>query len=411
MSKLQSSSGARSLDKREGLFVNPLSVANLDEPLPRATWVLYLLIATVAVAITWACFAQVDEVTRSEGRIVPDGKEQIIASLESGVLAELFVKEGQEVEAGQALARLDPTRFEAQENEGQVKRLSLQVAIARLTAEANGRALKFPNELVAQPAAKALIDNETDVYESRQRVLVEAVASLDRSIGLTNKELRMSQDMAKQGLMSDVEVMRLVRAVNELQQQRSERISRARQEASAELARNQNELAMLDEQMVVRKDVLTRTLLRSPVHGLVKNIRSNTVGGVITTGAPLMEIVPLGSKVLIEAKIKPKDIGFVRVGQTAEIKLNGYDYNVNGGLEGKIEYISPDSLGDVERGADSGYYRALIRSEKSTLRDKGKPLPVIPGMSATVDIRTGARSVMSYLLRPMMKSREALQER
>ena len=194
-------------------------------------------------------------------------------------------------------------------------------------------------------------------------------------------------------------------------QQRSERISRFRQEASGELVRIQNELAQLDEQMVVRQDAMQRTVLKSPVHGVVKNIRVNTVGGVITTGAPIMEISPIGPRIRVEARIKPKDIGFIRVGQTAQIKLAGYDFNVYGGLEGKIEYISPDAMGETDKSNDGAYYRAVVSADRNNTHFKGKPLPVIPGMQATVEIRTGDRSVLSFLLRPMMKSREALRER
>ena len=194
--------------------------------------------------------------------------------------------------------------------------------------------------------------------------------------------------------------------------QNQERVNRFRQEASTDLVRVQTEMAQVDEQMSGRADVLRRTVLTSPVHGLVKNIRSGTLGGVIAPGAPVMEIVPLGSRVLIEARIKPADIGFVRVGQTAEIKLSAYDYTTYGGLKGKIEYISPDALGDTERGTagDASYYRAMLRAERSTLQARGKPLPVMPGMTGSVEVRTGERSVLNFLLRPMLKSKEAFRE-
>ena len=172
--------------------------------------------------------------------------------------------------------------------------------------------------------------------------------------------------------------------------------------------------AQMDEQMVVRQDTLKHTVLKSPVRGLVKNIKANTVGGVVSSGSPIMEIVPLGPRVLIEARIKPRDIGFVQVGQHAVVKLAGYDFNVHGGLEGKVEYISPDALGDTEKGESGAYYRAVVAAERNNMRHpqlRGEPLPIIPGMTAQVEIRTGERSVLSYLLRPMLKSREALRER
>jgi adhesin transport system membrane fusion protein len=207
--------------------------------------------------------------------------------------------------------------------------------------------------------------------------------------------------------------MRLRRQVNDLKLQNQERINRFRQEASTDLVRVRGELAQLEEQQVVRDDQLRRTVLKSPVRGLVKNIRVMTVGGVVAGGAPIMEIVPLGPRVLIEARVKPADIGFIRVGQTAEIKLSAYEYNIYGGLRGKVEYISPDALGDPERNgnADSTYYRAFIRAESSSLKAHGEPLPILPGMTGVVEVNTQERTVMSFLLQPMLKSREAFRER
>ncbi|OYU27043.1 MAG: secretion protein HlyD [Burkholderiales bacterium PBB2] len=390
-------------------FLSSLAAAHIDEPLPRVTWALYLLLAALVIAIIWAGLTQVDQLSRSDGVVVPDGREQVIASMEIGILRELMVREGEEVQEGQILAKLDPTRVEAQQNEGNVKRLASKATVARLTAEANNQPLNFPEELKAVPA---IVAAETGAYQARQRLLSEAVASLERSIGMLARELKISQDMAAKGLMSNVEVMHLSRQINELQQQRSERISRFRQEASSELVKLQNDLAMQDEQMVVREDAIKRTVLTSPVHGLVKNIRANTVGGVITTGAPIMEIVPLTDEVLIETRIKPAEVGYLRVGQRAKVKLQGFDYNIFGGLEGRVEYISPDALGESDKAGGAGrYYRALVRSERSTLRYKGEAVQVIPGMSATVEIKTGERSVLSFLLRPMLKAREAMSER
>jgi adhesin transport system membrane fusion protein len=172
-------------------------------------------------------------------------------------------------------------------------------------------------------------------------------------------------------------------------------------------------MAMIDEQIAGRADVLRRTVLTSPVHGLVKNIRASTVGGVIQPGAAIMEIVPIGQRVLIEARIKPSDIGFIRVGQTAEVRLSAYDYATYGALKAKIDYISPDALGDPERstaGNETTYYRALLYADRNELRAKGEPLPVLPGMNGSVEVRTGERSVLGYLLRPMLKSKEAFTE-
>jgi len=396
------------LTKEEGAFVSALHAAHIDEPLPRATWALYLLCIVVTVAIAWSALAKVDEITRSDGRIVPDGREQVIASLDAGILRELKVREGQEVQAGQELADLDPTRVEAQQNEGQAKLLALKAAAARLDAEANGRpTIRWPQDV--DPKAR-YAQGEAESFEARKHLLEESVAAINRSLGMITKELNLAQEMSRSGLMSDVEVMRLNRQVNEIQQQRAERISRYRQEASQELVRVQSEMAQMDEQMVVRQDALTRTVLKSPVHGVVKSIKAGTVGGVIASGAPILEISPIGPKVLVEARIKPRDIGFIRLGQTAEIKLAGYDFNTYGGLEGKVTYMSPDAVTEGDKTGE-GHYRVIVTAERNNLKYKGEKLPVIPGMTSQVEIKTGERSVLSYLLRPMMKSQEALRER
>ncbi|WP_374659965.1 HlyD family type I secretion periplasmic adaptor subunit [Inhella sp.] len=390
-------------------FLSAIAAAQVDEKLPKATWALYLMLAFVVCFVAWAAWADVDEITRAEGRIVPDGRDQVIASLEPGLLGELMVREGQQVAKGQALVRLDPTRMEAAQNEGELKRFSLTATAARLRAEANSSPLRFPDEL---KDAKALKAAETEAFDSRRRLLEDSLAGLSRSQSLVQRELDMARRMSAQGLMSDVEVMRLTRQVSELQQQRTERVNRFRQEAASELVKVQNDLAMLQEQLVVREDQLQRTVLTSPVDGVVKSIKINTLGGVVSSGAAIMEIAPMGGRLLVEARVKPRDVGFVVVGQKAEVKLAGYDYNVYGGLTGRVEFISPDAFGDTEKGGDFTYYRTLVVSEKNTLKPRqGQPLPLIPGMAASVDIKTGQRSVLSYLLRPMLKSREALRER
>lgn len=398
------------LARSDANYLADLRAAHLVESTPHINLALYLMLLIVVVAIAWAALTRVDVITRADGRIVPDGREQVIASLEGGILRELYVREGMQVNEGQELAQIDPTRYEAQQNETQGKRLALKATMARLVAESGGRELSFPKDVMALGTN---VEVETESFQARRRLLQESVSSNQRSIELLKRELAVSEAMSAKGLMSEVEVMRLRRQVNDLQLQSQERVNRFRQEAASELVRVQTELAQIEEQMAGRADVLRRTVLTSPVRGLVKNIRSVTVGGVIAPGGPMMEIVPLGPRVLIEARIKPSEIGFVRVGQTATIKLLAYDFTTYGGLTGRIEYISPDALGDVDRAASAEagtYYRAMIRAEPSKLQARGKPLPVIPGMTASVEVRTGERSVLNFLLRPMMKSKEAFRE-
>ncbi len=405
-----STTAGPALRRGDAQYLSPSQAAYELEPARGAIWSIYLMLAALVVGLTWAAFAQVDMITRTDARVIPEGREQVIASLEGGILRELKVREGEAVVAGQPLALMDPTRVEAQQGESRAKRLSLLATVARLQAEATGRPLKFMPELAAVPL---VVQGETDSYSARQRALNDAVGINSRNQRLLERELGMAESMSAKGLMSDVEVMRLRRQVNDMNMQTQERINRFRQDASAELVRVQTELTMMGEQQVVRDDMIKRTVLTSPVRGMVKNIRMNTLGGVVAGGAPVMEIVPLGDLVLVELRIKPADIGFIKLEQSVEIKLTAYDYAVYGSLRGKVMTMSPDALGDSERnaGAEGTWYRALVRADPSTLKAGGKPLTVLPGMVGTAEISTGRRSVLSFLVRPMMKAQEAFTER
>ena len=390
-------------------FVSPVAAAQLLEPAHAANAALYLMLAAVVSALTWACLVEVDMVTRAEARVVPDGREQLISSLEGGILRELRVREGEQVAVGQPLALLDPTRFESMQNEGRARRISLLAAVARLQAEALGKPLAFPAEVLG---ARALVQGETESYQARARALNEAVEINRRSQRLLERELAMAEGMAGKGLMSEVEVMRVRRQVNDLQQGTQERVNRFRQDASAELVRLRTELSVIDEQLAGRDDVLRRTVLTSPVRGLVKAIRANTIGGVIAPGAPVIEIVPLGERVLIEARVKPSDIGFIAVGQKVEVKLSAYEATVYGTLKGRVQAISPDAMGgDADHPANATWYRTTVLAERGSLKAGGQPLAVIPGMTGSAEINTGQRSVLSFLLRPMLKAKEAFRER
>jgi adhesin transport system membrane fusion protein len=392
------------------LFLSGVKEARMTEATPRANWSIYLMVVCVVTAASWAGMAHVDQITRADAKVVPDGREQVISSLEGGILRLLSVREGMAVEKGQVLMHLDPTRVEAAQNEGQAKQLALKATIARLTSEANGRPLRFPPEV---EAVQSLVEGERDAYAARRQSLDEAVSVNRRNLGLLERELGMSEKLASKGLLSDVEVMRLRRQANDLLLQIQDRVNRFRQEASSELVRVQTEQAQLQEQMVIKQDVLTRTVLKSPIKGVVKNIRMATVGGVVQAGAPIMEIAPVGAQLLIEARVKPADIGFVHVGLPVQVKLSAYDYYTYGGLQGHIEYISPDAMTDDGRaaGQDNSYYRAVIRTNASTLKSAGKPLAVIPGMTASVEIRTGEQTVLHYVFKPMLRYTEAFTER
>ena len=392
-------------------YMSSVRAAQIVEGTPRVAWILYLIAGVLVSALSWASLARVDEVTHADARVVPDGHEQVLASLEGGILRELFVREGMEVEEGQDLAELDPTRFEAQQAEGETKRIALEASVARLMAESTGRPLVFPPEVLAASGVAAA---EQASYLARKRALDDAVSSNERGVGMMRRELGVSEAMSARGLLSEMDVLHLRRQINEMSLQSADRINRFRQDASAELTKQQTDLAQIEEQQAGRRDVLRRTVIKSPVHGLVKNIRSNTLGGVVSPGAPIMEIVPLGKKTLIEARVKPGEIGFLQVGQTAKIKLASYDATIYGTLEGVIDSISPDAIGDPDRAVgstDPTYYRVMLHVDRNALREKGKPLPILPGMTGSAEVRIGERSVLNFLLRPMVKSKEAFRER
>ena len=395
----------------DAAFMSGVRAAQVVEAAPQVTWVLYLIAAALASALSWASLARVDEVTKADARVVPEGREQVIASLEGGILRDLFVKEGEQVEAGQDLAELDPTRFKAQQAEGETKRIALKASIARLTAESTGRPLVFPPEV---QATSEVAQSERDSYTARKRANDDAAGSNQRGMDMLRRELAMSEAMAAKGLLSEVEVLHLRRQINEMSLQTEDRQNRFRQDASTELSKLRTDLAALEEQQAGRQDVLERTRIKSPVRGIVKNIRSNTVGGVVGGGAPIMEIVPIGKQTLIEAHVKPGEIGFLQVGQSAKVKLSAYDFALYGSIDGKIESIGPDALGDPDRAVgstDPTYYRVMLRVDTNTLHEKGKTLPLLPGMTGTVEVRIGERSVLNFLLRPMLKSKEAFRER
>ena len=408
----KTSSTAAELQARDMPFVSAVAGAQVVEPAPAAMWAVYLMLGAVIAALAWSAVATVDVVTKANARVVPDGRDQIIASLEGGILRELLVREGQQVTVGQALALLDPTRVEAQQAEGQAKRLALKGTLARLQAEASGKALNF-----SEPLPDPIVQGETASFDARQTALNDAVETNRRSIGLLNRELEMAVALSSKGLMSDVEVMRVRRQVNELNLQTHERINRFRQEASSELVRVSTELSLMEEQMVVRDDVLRRSTLVSPVKGVVKLIRINTLGGVVPAGAPIMELVPVGDHLIVEARVRPADIGFVKVGQAVEIKLSAYDYTLYGSLKGVVQSISPDALGDPDRASvpEGTWYRALVRAEGGDLhpqmQKEGKGMSILPGMTGTVEIRTGQRTVLGFLFRPLLKTTEAFRER
>ncbi len=375
-------------------------------------WLLAALVALLGSLIAWAALTTVEEITLGEGRIIPSSREQVIQSLEGGIVAELFVREGAIVAAGQPLVRIDPTRARSSLMEGVSKSLALKATQARLRAESRGGGIVFPPEVLAVPQ---LVRSETDTFNAKRSAVDESVAGLRRSIALANSELQMLEPLAARGLVAETEVLRLRRSINELQVQITDKQTKLRAESANELVKVESELAQTSETLTAREDILRRTTITAPVRGTVKNVRFNTVGGVVQPAQDIMEIVPLEDQLLVEARIRPADVAFLRPGLESTVKITAYDYAIYGGLKGKIELISPDTLKDEEakgqKGADEKFYRVVIRTSKAELVAGGKAMPIIPGMIAIVEIKTGEKSVLSYLVKPLNKAREALRER
>jgi adhesin transport system membrane fusion protein len=369
---------------------------------------LALMGATLVAGLVWAGFSRVEEITKGEARIIPSSREQVIQSLEGGIMQELRVREGDVVEAGQALLRIDPTKADASFNEGRSKEITLRATIARLEAESRGTPLAFPPEVASD---REIVRNETQAYLARRQALESSTATLKRSKALLEREIAMTQPMVERGLVAEVELLRMQRQFNELDLQVNERNNKYRAEAAAELSRSEGELAQVTGLLAARKDQLDRTVIRAPLRGTVKNVRVNTIGGVIQPGQDIMEIVPLEEQLLVEAKIAPREVAFLRPGLPAKVKLTAYDYTVYGALDGVVELISPDTLREERKSDEASYYRVLVRTTKSALSVGGRDLPIIPGMTATVEVRTGEKSVLDYLLKPVLRSREALRER
>ena len=379
-----------------------------DVGLTRSGRVVLFILAGLALFLLWAWFADLDEVSTGTGRVVPTMREQVIQSLEGGILADLKVRQDDIVEPGQILARFDPTLTESNVDETAAKYRAALASAARLTAEVNGSSLKFPEELNGYPD---LVASETRLYHSRRDSLSQSSRWLQEALTQTRAELDISQSLLSEGAASNVEVLRLRQKVADLELRKADLQTQYMVTAREELAKANADIETLSATIKGRSDSLSRLVLRSPVRGIVKNIEVSTVGGVIPPGGQLMEIIPLDDQLLIEARMSPRDIAFIHPGQRATVKITAYDYAIYGGLDGEVSSISPDTIQDeVKR--DEYYYRVFVRTRSNALVNKnGKRFPIVPGMVATVDVHTGSKTVLQYLLKPLNRAREALRER
>ena len=364
----------------------------------------FLLLA----GLIWAWFGVLDEVSTGTGKVIPSSRDQVLSSLEGGILAELNVHEGDRVQAGEIVAKLDPTRSVSSVGESAARYRAALAASVRLYAEVNDRPLRFPEELKAFPD---LIASETRLYNTRRAQLKDASAQIEQSLGLANRELAITQRLAKTGAASSVEVLRLQRDKSDLELKLTDMRSQYYVQAREDLAKASAEADSLAQTVKGREDTVSRLTLRSPMRGVVKNIKVTTVGGVIPPNGELMNIVPLDDRLLIEARLSPRDIAFIHPGQKALVKISAYDYAIYGGLRGVVESISPDTIQDEVK-PEIYYYRVFIRTDTDYVQNKaGRRFSISPGMVSTVDIKTGEKTVMDYLIKPFNRAKEALRER
>jgi len=438
-------------DKQPAPFTtNEVNKALLDDA-PRVVRVtLWAIFAFFIAMILWASLASIDEVTRGEGRAIPSSRLQKVQNLEGGIVAEVFVHEGEVVKAGTPLLRLDDTQFRSNAGETQADRLALQERIQRLTAQLNDAStLTLAPEIVQQ--APDIANGEMELFASVNKRIQSELAGLNeqlvqkkqelldfqgkasqyrRSLGLQQQEVSMSEPLVAKGAISKVEVLRLRRgvvetqgqldsvtlaipraeaAIKEIESKVSETRGRYRSEALGQLNEARTDLSKIEASGKAITDRVNRTLVTSPVRGVVQQLLVNTIGGVIQPGNDLVEIVPLDDKLLVEAKIRPQDIAFLRPGQEATVKFTAYDYTIYGGLKGTLEQISPDTVTDKD---GKSFYIIRLRTDKNHLGTDEKPLLIIPGMVASVDIITGKKTVMAYLLKPILRAKaEAFRER
>jgi adhesin transport system membrane fusion protein len=379
-----------------------------EPPLPKSSIIIWIIGIGLLVLLSWAWLFKLEEVSTGTGKIIPSSKEQVIQSLDGGILTKLNVKEGEIVERGQVLAQLDPTRFESNVGESESLLVSSRATSARLRAEVTGAPLVFPEEVLKYPK---LVKEETALYQSRRANLQESVAGLEQALLLVQQELEMTAPLVAKGAASEVEVLRLKREANDLRNQMNDIRNQYYVNAREELSKANTDVETQQQVVRGKSDTLSRTVFKSPVRGVVKEIDVMTLGGVIPQNGKLMTIVPLDEKLLVEARISPRDIAFIRPDQEALVKITAYDYSIYGGLNGKVAMISPDTLRDEVK-QDQFYYRVYIRTDSDKLSNNaGQEFNITPGMVATVDIRTGSKTVMDYLIKPFNKAKEALRER
>lgn len=386
-----------------GMSLSHAPLRDIEELAPprRARWSLRVMLLGLIALVVWAGFSKVDQVTRAPAQIIAAARTQIIQSPDGGVLTQLHVHEGDVVHAGEVLVTLQKERANAAVTESRGKVAALRITLARLQAEVYGKPLVFPPDLASYTD---YIQNQKELYLKRRTAIDDDLASLRSILGLARKELAINRTLIATGDVSQAEILRLQRAVADVEAQLANRRNKYFQDTQADMTKAQEDLTSQTEQLRDRSQVLEQTELTAAVDGIVNNIRVNTVGGVVRPGDTIMELLPTGGALLAEAKVNPADIAFIKVGQRANVRIDAFDSSIFGSLNGEVSYISPDVLTEETRQGPSLYYRVRILIRDAEFKGHAsEEIHLRPGMSASVDIKARDRTVLQYLTKPITK--------
>jgi len=363
-----------------------------------------LIIVITAVAllgfVAWSLWAEIDQVTRAPGQVIPSGRTQVVQSLDGGTISQILVREGERVRKGQLLVKLDEVRLRAAVDESVAQVAAQRAKMARIEAELFNRPLTFPHEVDSHPEFAA---NQRQLYLRRREALRSNIASLTTMLNLAQQELNMNMPLLDSGDVSRSEVLRMQRGVADLQGQISAQRNDYLRELQAEYSMTEEELATSEQQLTQRRSALAGAELRSPSDGVVVNIRVTTIGGVLRPGDEVLQVVPSADTLIVEARVPPADIAFVRVGQSAAIKFDAYDSSIYGAASGRVSYVSADTITEQTPQGPVSFYRARLTADTSRLRPRpGERIALQPGMTARAEIVTGHTTVFRYLTKPII---------
>ncbi|ODU20665.1 MAG: secretion protein [Sphingomonas sp. SCN 67-18] len=373
-----------------------------------------IALSTLAVVgfILWALWAELDQIARAHGQVIPSGRVQVVQSADGGVISRILVREGDRVKRGQLLVVLEKVSINASVDESAARVAGLKAQLARIEAELFDRPLRFPSDVAGYPE---FVNNQRMLYAKRRQSLNSELQSLRHSLGLAQEEMNMTRPLVASGDVSRADVLRMQRSASEIQSQITSRRNAYLQELQAEFTRTEEELVSAQQMLTQRAEGLGNTDLRAPADGIVKNVRLTTVGAVLQPGGEALQIVPTGDALIVEAQISPSDIAFVHVGQTASVRFDAYDSSIYGSGTGRVTFVSPDTLSDDRPGGPPAtYYRAHLSVDTGKMRPRqpGETIIIQPGMTATVEIKTGSSTVFRYLTKPILKTTaEAMSER